>query len=72
MPARLVTMTEQTVENTRTVEVFLHALQDADLETAGAALAEDLVTRTSGYRRSMAAKGRSSCSARWAVPARSR
>ena len=25
-------MTEQTLDNTRTVEVFLHALQDADLD----------------------------------------
>jgi limonene-1,2-epoxide hydrolase len=41
-------MTEQTLENTRTVEVFLRALQDADLETAGAALAEDLVYQNVG------------------------
>jgi limonene-1,2-epoxide hydrolase len=42
-------MTEQTLEeNTRTVDVFLHALQDADLETAGAALAEDLVYQNVG------------------------
>jgi limonene-1,2-epoxide hydrolase len=41
-------MTEQTLENTRTVEVFLHALQDADLDTAGAALAEDLVYQNVG------------------------
>src|ERR1700739_3315500 len=41
-------MTEQTLENTRTVEVFLHALQDADLETAGAALAQDLVYQNVG------------------------
>jgi limonene-1,2-epoxide hydrolase len=41
-------MTEQTLENTHTVEVFLHALQDADLETAGAALAEDLVYQNVG------------------------
>jgi len=41
-------MTEQTLENTRTVEGFLHALQDADLETAGAALAEDLVYQNVG------------------------
>ena len=41
-------MTEQTLENTRTVEVFLHALQDADLETAGAALADNLVYQNVG------------------------
>ena len=41
-------MTEQTLENTRTVEVFLHALQDADLDTAGAVLAEDLVYQNVG------------------------
>ena len=41
-------MTEQTLENTRTVEGFLHALQDTDLETAGAALAEDLVYQNVG------------------------
>jgi limonene-1,2-epoxide hydrolase len=41
-------MTEQTLENTRTVEVFLNALQDADLETAGAALADDLVYQNVG------------------------
>jgi limonene-1,2-epoxide hydrolase len=41
-------MTELTLENTRTVEGFLHALQDADLETAGAVLAEDLVYQNVG------------------------
>jgi limonene-1,2-epoxide hydrolase len=41
-------MTEQTLENTRTVEVFLNALQDADLDTAGAALAENLVYQNVG------------------------
>jgi limonene-1,2-epoxide hydrolase len=41
-------MTEQTLENTRTVEVFLNALQDGDLETAGASLAEDLVYQNVG------------------------
>src|SRR6201988_3350351 len=41
-------MTDQTLENTCTVEVFLHAPQDADLETAGAALAEDLVYQNVG------------------------
>jgi limonene-1,2-epoxide hydrolase len=41
-------MTEQILENTRTVEVFLNALQDADLDTAGAALAEDLVYQNVG------------------------
>jgi limonene-1,2-epoxide hydrolase len=45
---KLVIMTEQTLENTRTVEVFLNALQDADLETAGTALAEDLVYQNVG------------------------
>jgi limonene-1,2-epoxide hydrolase len=41
-------MTEQTIQNTRTVEVFLHALQDADLDTVGAVLAEDLVYQNVG------------------------
>jgi limonene-1,2-epoxide hydrolase len=41
-------MTEQTRESTRVVEVFLNALQDADLETAGAALADDLVYQNVG------------------------
>ena len=41
-------MTEQTLDNTRTVEVFLHALQDADIATAGAALAEGLVYQNVG------------------------
>jgi limonene-1,2-epoxide hydrolase len=41
-------MTEQTLQNTRTVEVFLHALQDADLDTVGAVLAEDLVYQNVG------------------------
>jgi limonene-1,2-epoxide hydrolase len=41
-------MTEQILENTRTVEVLLNALQDADLDTAGAALAEDLVYQNVG------------------------
>ena len=41
-------MTEQTAQNTRTVEVFLHALQDQDLDTAGAALADDLVYQNVG------------------------
>jgi limonene-1,2-epoxide hydrolase len=41
-------MTEQILENTRIVEVFLNALQDADLDTAGAALAEDLVYQNVG------------------------
>jgi limonene-1,2-epoxide hydrolase len=43
-----VIVTEQTLENIRTVEVFLNALQDADLDTAGAALAEDLVYQNVG------------------------
>jgi limonene-1,2-epoxide hydrolase len=41
-------MTEETLENTRTVEVFLNALQQADLETAGTALADDLVYQNVG------------------------
>jgi limonene-1,2-epoxide hydrolase len=41
-------MTEQTLENTRIVEAFLNALQDADLGTAGAALADDLVYQNVG------------------------
>jgi limonene-1,2-epoxide hydrolase len=41
-------MTELTVLNTRTVEVFLHALQDQDFDTADAALADDLVYQNVG------------------------
>jgi limonene-1,2-epoxide hydrolase len=41
-------MTELTALNTRTVEVFLHALQDQDLDTADAALADDLVYQNVG------------------------
>ncbi|MCV7400649.1 nuclear transport factor 2 family protein [Mycobacterium fragae] len=41
-------MTEQTAESTRTVEVFLNALQDEDFETASAALADDLVYQNVG------------------------
>jgi limonene-1,2-epoxide hydrolase len=41
-------MTEQTLEHIRTVEAFLNALQNADLETAGAALADDLVYQNVG------------------------
>ncbi|MFZ0905745.1 MAG: limonene-1,2-epoxide hydrolase family protein [Mycobacterium sp.] len=41
-------MTEQTLENTRTVERFLYALQDADLDAAGTLLAEDLVYQNVG------------------------
>lgn len=41
-------MTEQTAQNTRTVEVFLNALQDQDFETAEAALADDLVYQNVG------------------------
>jgi limonene-1,2-epoxide hydrolase len=41
-------MVEQTLENTRTVEVFLNALQGADLEAAGAVLAEDLIYQNVG------------------------
>ncbi|WP_198157893.1 limonene-1,2-epoxide hydrolase family protein, partial [Mycobacterium celatum] len=41
-------MTEQTLENTRTVEVFLNALADEDFDTANAALADDLVYQNVG------------------------
>lgn len=41
-------MTEQTMENTRTVETFLNALQDEDFDTAEAALADDLVYQNVG------------------------
>jgi limonene-1,2-epoxide hydrolase len=41
-------MTELTALNTRTVEVFLHALQDQDFDTADAALADDLVYQNVG------------------------
>jgi limonene-1,2-epoxide hydrolase len=42
-------MTEPTtVDNTRTVEAFLTALADEDFETAGAALADDLVYQNVG------------------------
>lgn len=41
-------MTELTAQNTRAVEVFLHALQDQDLDTADAALADDLVYQNVG------------------------
>jgi limonene-1,2-epoxide hydrolase len=41
-------MTEQTLENTRTVERFLYALQDADLDAAGTLLADDLVYQNVG------------------------
>ncbi|UQX10168.1 limonene-1,2-epoxide hydrolase family protein [Candidatus Mycobacterium methanotrophicum] len=41
-------MTGQTLEHTRTVERFLYALQDANLDAAGALLAEDLVYQNVG------------------------
>ncbi|ODR08099.1 limonene-1,2-epoxide hydrolase [Mycobacterium shimoidei] len=41
-------MTEQTAQNTRTVEVFLNALQDQDFDTVEAALADDLVYQNVG------------------------
>jgi limonene-1,2-epoxide hydrolase len=41
-------MSEQTLENTRTVEDFLYALQDSDLDTAATKLAEDLVYQNVG------------------------
>ncbi len=44
----LAVMTELTALNNRTVEVFLHALQDEDFDTASAALAHDLVYQNVG------------------------
>ncbi|MBO0866808.1 MAG: nuclear transport factor 2 family protein [Mycobacterium sp.] len=41
-------MTEQTLEKTQTVEVFLNALADEDFDTASAALADDLVYQNVG------------------------
>ena len=41
-------LTDTTVENTRTVEGFLHALQDSDLEAAEAALDDNLVYENVG------------------------
>lgn len=41
-------MTEQTAQNTRTVEVFLNALADEDFDTASSALADDLVYQNVG------------------------
>jgi limonene-1,2-epoxide hydrolase len=41
-------LTETTAENTRTVEVFLNALQDADYETADATLDDNLVYENVG------------------------
>jgi limonene-1,2-epoxide hydrolase len=42
-------MTEPTtVDNARTVEVFLYALQDEDVDTAGAVLDDDLVYQNVG------------------------
>lgn len=41
-------LTGTTVANTRTVEGFLNALQDADYDAAGAALADDLVYENVG------------------------
>jgi limonene-1,2-epoxide hydrolase len=41
-------LTDTTVENTRTVEGFLHALQDSDLEAAEAALDDNLVYQNVG------------------------
>ncbi|MCV7063043.1 nuclear transport factor 2 family protein [Mycolicibacterium vaccae] len=46
--SKLATMTEQTAQNTRTVEVFLNALQDQDFDTVEAALADDLVYQNVG------------------------
>ena len=41
-------LSDTTVENTRTVEGFLHALQDSDLEAAEAALDDNLVYENVG------------------------
>jgi limonene-1,2-epoxide hydrolase len=41
-------LADTTVENTRTVEGFLHALQDSDLEAAEAALDENLLWENVG------------------------
>ncbi|MGH3961094.1 limonene-1,2-epoxide hydrolase [Mycobacterium sp.] len=41
-------MTEQTAQNTSTVEVFLNALADEDFDTAGSVLADDLVYQNVG------------------------
>jgi limonene-1,2-epoxide hydrolase len=41
-------LTETTTENTRTVEVFLNALQDVDYETADACLDDNLVYENVG------------------------
>jgi limonene-1,2-epoxide hydrolase len=41
-------MTEQTLENTRTVEVFLNALADEDYDTVDAALADNVVYQNVG------------------------
>jgi limonene-1,2-epoxide hydrolase len=41
-------LTDTTVENTRTVEGFLHALQDSDLKAAEAALDDNLVYENVG------------------------
>jgi limonene-1,2-epoxide hydrolase len=41
-------VTELITLNTRTVEVFLHALQDRNFDTADAALADDLVYQNVG------------------------
>jgi limonene-1,2-epoxide hydrolase len=41
-------LTETTAENTRTVEVFLNALQDVDYETADACLDDNLVYENVG------------------------
>ena len=44
-------LTETTAENTRTVEGFLNALQDADFETIAAVLDDDLVYENVGLSR---------------------
>ncbi|BBY36205.1 limonene-1,2-epoxide hydrolase [Mycobacterium mantenii] len=45
---KMTELTGTTVANTRTVEGFLNALQDADYEAADAALADDLVYENVG------------------------
>ena len=40
-------MTDQTLDNARTVETFLYALQDEDFDTLDAAMADESCGRTS-------------------------
>ena len=41
--------TSTTLDNARTVETFLYALQDEDFDTADSALADDIVWQNVGY-----------------------